>query len=75
MGISKDLLYRYIRGNKQFPADRLPDLVNATDDLEYLDFLLSECNLTSIPKIKDKTTAKMFFQLMKLMESALNGSG
>jgi len=73
MGISKDLLYRWIRGNKQFPADRLSDLTNATEDYEYFDFILSECGLTTIPKIKDKTTAKMFFQLMKLMESALKG--
>ena len=73
MGISKDSLYRWIRGNRLFPADRISDLTNATDDFEYLDLVLSECGLTTVPKIKDKHTAKMFFQLMKLMESAIKG--
>ena len=72
MGVSKDTLYRWIRGNRLFPADRLPDLSNATEDLEYIEFILDECNLTPIPKIRDKSTAKIFFQLMKLMQSAIN---
>ena len=75
MGISKDLLYRYIRGNKQFPADRLSDLTNATEDYDYLDFILSECGLTAIPRIKDKSTLKMFTQMVKLMQSAIESSG
>jgi len=75
MGISKDLLYRYIRGNKQFPSDRLSDLTNATEDFDYIDFMFSECGLTAIPRIKDKSTLKMFTQMVKLMQSAIETSG
>ncbi|MBA7465150.1 hypothetical protein ES707_00312 [subsurface metagenome] len=75
MGISKDSLYRWIRGNRLFPADRLSDLTNATEDFDYIDFILSECGLTAIPRIKDKSTLKMFTQMVKLMQSAIESSG
>ena len=75
MGISKDSLYRWIRGNRLFPADRLSDLTNATEDFDYIDFILSECGLAAIPRIKDKSTLKMFTQMVKLMQSAIESSG
>jgi hypothetical protein len=75
MGIHSDTLHKWINGTKLFPADRLASLVIATDDVEYLECILDECDMTPIPKIKDKHTAKMFAQMVKLMQSAIETSG
>ena len=72
MGISLDTLYRYIRGDRPFPVDRISDLVNATQDTEFLDYLCSPCGFSLMPKIKDRTTMKTFSQLVRMMQSVLD---
>lgn len=72
MNIHKDTLYRYIRGENPFPIDLIPSLVKATEDIEYIEFFTESCGLSLIPKIKDKGTAKMFSQMARLIQSAID---
>ena len=71
MGISSDTLYKWINGTRLFPADRLPSLTIATGDKEYLDFLAGQCGYSIIPKLKDKSTLKMFAHMVEVMQSAI----
>ena len=72
MGIHKDTLYKWIRGERPFPVDQISNLVNATRDVEYLEYFCDPCNYTPMPKIKDKSIIKMFSQMVKVMQSAIN---
>ena len=71
-GIHKDTLYKWIRGENHFPPDRIAELVNATGDIEYLEYHCDPCGFTLMPKIKDKHTAKMISHMVRLMQSAID---
>lgn len=75
MEISKDSLYRYIRGETIIPPDRIAALIRATNDIEYLEFFCEAMNYIPIPKIKGKYTTEMMAQMVKLMQSAIESSG
>jgi hypothetical protein len=70
MKISPDTLYRYVRGALPFPIDRLPDLVNATGNLKFLEYFANKCDYTLIPKIKDRKTAEMLIRVAQMFMSA-----
>ena len=72
MGINKDTLYKYIRGERPFPPDRISDLYNTTEDLSYLTFFLDPCGFVPIKPIEDKETSKMLLSLVELIQSAIN---
>ena len=72
MGIHKDTLYRWIRGDNPFSVDYLGDLVKATGDLDFLEYFCEPCGYSLIPKIKDKGTAKMFSQMARIIQSAID---
>jgi len=72
MGYHKDTVYRWIRGERPFPVDEIPNLVKSTGDIEYLEYLADLCDFSIMPKIKDKTTAKMLFQMTKIFQSAID---
>lgn len=73
MGISSDTLYRYIRGDKNFPFDRFLDFLKATGDLDYLKFIANEVGCTLIQKIKSERFAKDLAEIGRLLtESASN---
>jgi len=71
--IHKDTLYRKIRGDSEFRIDELPALLNATNDIEYINYLLRDTNFIAIPK-PDKRFEKMLFELAKSM-LAITGNG
>lgn len=79
MGIHKDTLYKWIAGRdsngeaRHFPIDRIPDLVNATNDIEYLEYLCRPCGMMIIPEITDRTTLKMFTHMVGVLQSVTNG--
>ena len=75
MEISKDSLYRYIRGETIIPPDRIAALIRATEDIEYLEFFCEAVDYVPIPKIKGKHTTEMMAQMVKLMQSAIESSG
>jgi len=72
MGIATDTLYKYIRGERPFPPDRISDLYNVTNDLSYLTFFLDPCNFVPIRPIEDKETTKTLLSLVELIQSAIN---
>jgi len=72
MGIATDTLYKYIRGERPFPPDRISDLYNATNDLSYLTFFLDPCGHVPIKPIEDKETIKVLLSLIELIQSAIN---
>lgn len=51
MGISADTLNAYISSELPFPINRLPDLLIATGDAEYLSYLCEECGYFPSKKI------------------------
>ena len=59
MGISADLLYRYIRGERKFPLDIFPAYLKATGDLDALKYLVSEVGYCLIPKVKEREAAQL----------------
>lgn len=71
MEISRDTLYRYVRGELLMPADRIADLIRATQDVEYLEFFCDALDCVPIPKIKDRATASTLSQMVKVMQSAI----
>jgi len=48
MRIATDTLYRYIRGENIIPPDRIIDLIQATKDVEYLEFFCDPCGFVPI---------------------------
>ena len=75
MGIHRDTLYKWIEGKKLFPADRLAPLTAATQDTEYLEYILDKCGYVLLPKIRDKKAAETMIQMAKVFLSAANGRG
>jgi len=49
MGISADCLYRYAEGRNLFPAERIADLIRATGDREYLDYINERAGFIAVP--------------------------
>ena len=72
MGISKDYLYKMVRGERPFPPDKISDLYNATEDLTWLTFFLDPCGFVPIKPIEDKETVKTLLSLVELIQSAIN---
>ena len=70
MKVHRDSLYRWIRADKPFPVDQLASLINATEDVEFLEYFADQCGYSIMPKIKDKKTAKVVSQMAKIMLSA-----
>ena len=66
MGIHKDTLYRWINGTNTFPANEIINLVVATGDISYLEFLADKCGYAIIPKIKDKRTAEAVLLIARI---------
>ncbi len=54
MQIANDTLYRYIRGENVMPADRIVDLVNATKDIDYLEFFCEPAGFLPVTKAQAK---------------------
>jgi hypothetical protein len=52
MRIATDTLYRYIRGENIIPPDRIIDLIQATKDIEYLDFFCEPIGYLAVPAPK-----------------------
>ena len=73
MGLSKDTLYRYVRGALAFPIDRLPDLVMATGDMEFLNYFANKCGMTIMPIVKNRQTAQMMIFMAQMFLSASGG--
>ena len=74
MGVSVDSVYRWVRGDRSMPIDRIPDLVNATGDLEFLEYLTEKCGFSLVPQIKDRATFKIFAQLVNVFQSAISAN-
>ena len=70
MKVHRDSLYRWIRGDKPFPIDQLSNLVNATEDVSFLEYFADQCNYSLMPKIRNKKTAEIMTQMAKVMLSA-----
>ena len=68
--LSPSTLHKWISGDRPFPVDQLSNLVNATRDLEYLEYYVDQCGYQLLPKIKDKKTAEVVMQVGKIMLSA-----
>ncbi|UCD07169.1 MAG: hypothetical protein JSW41_05075 [Candidatus Aenigmatarchaeota archaeon] len=60
MGVHQDTLYKWIRGVRTIPHDRISDLVKATDDPIYIMYFCSPCGYQVIPKIQDPKIIKVF---------------
>jgi len=71
MGIHKDTLYRYTRGDNKFPIDQISNLVNAIGDIGFLEYFCEPCGYTLLPKIKDKTTVKVISNIAKILQNAV----
>ena len=56
MQIATDTLYRYIRGENIMPADRIIDLVQATGDIEYLEYFCEPAGYLPVAKPEGKPT-------------------
>ena len=63
MGIAPDTLYKYIRGENTWPAERIPDLHNATNDFHYMSYLAERCSCIVVPKPKSKAVDQDIRQL------------
>lgn len=72
MGCAIDTLYKKIRGERDWQFEDIHKLVDATGDPLFLEYFCNPCGYTVIPQIKDKATAKMFTQMVKVMQSAIN---
>lgn len=70
MGVHVDTLYKWINGTHIFPAERITDLVLATGDLKYLEFIADKCGYAVIPKVKNRQTAEMMLQMARVFLSA-----
>jgi hypothetical protein len=70
MRISSDTLYRYVRRALAFPIDRLADLVNATGDIQFIEYFAKRCGYTLIPMIKDRKQAEMMKRMAEIFLSA-----
>lgn len=55
MGICRDTLYRYVRGELPFPIDKLGDLVRATQWKGWLQYFTSGTNLEVGKKLDPQT--------------------
>lgn len=73
MGVHPDTLYKWVNGTHVFPAEQLINLVNATDDLKYLEYVADKCDQCIIPKIKDRKQAEMMRRMAEVFLSATNG--
>ena len=51
MRIATDTLYRYIRGEKIIPPDRVVDLINATKEIRFLRFYCEPTGFIPITKV------------------------
>lgn len=72
MGHHKDTLYKWIRGERPFPVDEVPNLTKATGDTGYLEYLCDQSGFCLMPKIKDRATAKMFSHMAQVMRSVID---
>ena len=72
MGIAPDTLYRYIRGEKVIPPDRIIDLIKATGDVEFLEFFCEPCGYVPVPIVKGKPAGATIAKDQILL-SILNG--
>lgn len=70
MGVHKDTLYRWINGTNVFPANEIIGLIQATNDIKYLEFIADKCGYSVIPKIKDRKTAEAMIMMAKIFLSA-----
>jgi len=70
--LSSSTLHKWISGDRPFPVDQLSNLTNATEDTEYLEYYCDQCGYTLMPKIKDKSTAKIVSQMVRIMQSAID---
>jgi len=68
MGIHKDTLYRYVRGENHFPIDKLPRLIEATEDTSFIEYLFQDTKYIVIPK-PDKSTLRTMDNLTSLFSS------
>jgi hypothetical protein len=74
MGIHMDTLYKWINGTNVFPADEIINLINATGDVKYLQFIADKCGYAIIPKIKNRKTAEDLILMANLFMSATGES-
>ena len=54
MQISTDSLYRYIRGERIIPPDRIIDLINVTKEIRFLRFFCEPTGYIPITKVQAK---------------------
>ena len=73
MGIHRDTLYKWINGTNTFPANEIIDLIKATGDISYLEFIADKCGYALIPKIKDRKTAETVLFIAKMFLMATEG--
>lgn len=70
--ISESILHKWISGDRPFPVDQLSNLVNATDDPQYLEYYANRCGYTLLPLIKDKSARKNLSYMVQMFQSAIN---
>ena len=71
MGISEDYLYKMIRGEREFPKEKISDLTKATNDNDFNKFFLDPCGLKAIRPPNDKTVEKVLRYIYELLGSVL----
>ena len=72
MQISTDSPYRYIRGERIIPPDRIIDLINVTKEIRFLQFFCDPCGYIAIPAITAKPCKKSI-RLKEIKLSIING--
>lgn len=70
MGVHPDTLYKWINGTNVFPAEQLINLINATGDTKYLEFIADKTGYAIIPKIQDRKTAETMMRMAEIFMSA-----
>lgn len=72
MRISTDTLYRYVRGERIIPPDRIIDLINATKEIRFLQFFCDPTGYLAIPAIDTKPSSDGI-RLKEIKLSIING--
>jgi len=69
MGIHRDTLYRWIRGDNPFPIDELDNLTNAIEEPYFIEHFATICGYKMINEITDKKVLSFLEELKKLISA------
>lgn len=71
MDVSASLLYKFISGERQFPADQLEPFMKATD-FDYLRRLAKKCGFNLVPINKNKTVEDLLLLIIRILSSSID---